>query len=432
MTPPTVRLYGATVASSRIGTGFFFLINTWLIVDITGRASSAALSLIMTVLPGLLLSPAIGLTIDRGDAARLAYRADLFRWAMLLAYAAIYASGHASAPLAYAISFLVALGNEVQVLSWRAALVRHAGADQVLRLNATTVVTGQTGQMLGAAASGVVLASIGAAATVAVASVTYLLAALFGWLTARRLTHAAGLPAHLPAHLPAQSARPAGTHAKHYWRDLRAGLSHIAERPEIAFFYGLFVANMSVVFGMNAMLAPFVREELHLGAAAFGKIDAGYALGAIAGGFFVVRLANRFGRRAVLLLGLGMAALCLLALAECRGQVGAFAAYAGLGACFQSSIVALSAAQCATDAAYQGRVSATFNAMNGLAGLIVYAIVAASAGHHLYRQIYVGQASALALLIPLVLLLSRASRIARGLTPAPPPAPAASLSPSSG
>ncbi|NYH16218.1 hypothetical protein [Paraburkholderia bryophila] len=39
MTAHTIRLYGATTASSKIGTGFFFLINTWLIIDITGHAS---------------------------------------------------------------------------------------------------------------------------------------------------------------------------------------------------------------------------------------------------------------------------------------------------------------------------------------------------------------------------------------------------------
>jgi predicted MFS family arabinose efflux permease len=422
MTPHTIRLYGATTASSKIGTGFFFLINTWLIIDITGHASSAALSLIMTVLPGLLLSPAIGLMIDRGDPARLAYRADLFRWAMLLAYAALYAGGHATAASAYAISFLVALGNEVQVLSWRAALARDASADDMLRLNALTVVTGQTGQVLGAAASGIVLASIGAAATVCVAGATYLLAGVFGWLTARRLA-AAGHAAPI--------SQGEGK-SKHYWRDLRAGGAHIVERPEIGFFYGLFVANMSVVFGMNAMLAPFVREELHLSAAAFGKIDAGYALGAIVGGFFVVRLANRFGRRTVLLLGLGIAAACLLAFSACRGQVAAFAIYAGLGASFQSSVIALSTAQRATDSAYQGRVSASFNAINGLAGLVVYVIVAASAGHHLYRQLYLAQASALALLIPVVLLASRQRRIGLLLTPAPSVSmPASSLPASS-
>ena len=170
MTLATRRLYAAAIASAKINTGFFFLINTWLIIDITGRPSSAALSLVMTILPSLLLSPVIGVIVDRGHPARLAYRAEFFRWAVLIGYGLLYASGLATEALGYCVSFCVALGNEVQVLSWRAALVRSVGREQLFRLNALTVVGGQTGQMVGAAASGILLATAGAFATIALAS----------------------------------------------------------------------------------------------------------------------------------------------------------------------------------------------------------------------------------------------------------------------
>ena len=126
MTPQTVRLYGAAIASAKIGTGFFFLINTWLIIEITGHPSSAAITLVMTILPSLLLSPLIGLAVDRSEPAQLAWRAEVFRWLVLMSYGLLYAAGYATAPIAYLVSFLIALGNEIQVLAWRAALARHA------------------------------------------------------------------------------------------------------------------------------------------------------------------------------------------------------------------------------------------------------------------------------------------------------------------
>ncbi|WP_031361138.1 MFS transporter [Caballeronia sordidicola] len=410
MTPQTVRLYGVSIATAKIGTGFFFLINTWLVIGITGRPSSAAISLVMTVLPGLLLSPIIGLALDRCQPARLACQADLLRWIVLVGYGLLYATGWATAPAAYAVSFLIALGNEIQVLSWRTAVAREASPEQLFRLNALTVVTGQTGQILGAAASGIVLAAIGAAATVCVASTTYLLAALCGFVVARRMRVVEFGP------------RAAVSGAKKHLSDLRAGMRHISERPEIAFFYGLMLANMTMIFGINAMLAPFVREELRLGADAFGKIDAGYALGAIISGLFVVRLADRFGRRTILVLGFLVAASSLFAFAQCGGFLAAFVAYVGLGVSFQSSVIALSAAQRATDPHYQGRVTASFNALNGAAGLLIYGVVAISAGHHLYRQLYVCQAATMLILIPIVVIASRRYRINRFLAreePAP-------------
>ncbi|WP_323120713.1 MFS transporter [Burkholderia alba] len=409
VTPQTVRLYGATIASAKIGTGFFFLINTWLIIEITGRASSAAITLVMTILPSLLLSPAIGLAVDRSQPARLAWRAEVLRWIVLTGYGGLYAMGYATASLAYSVSFLIALGNEIQTLSWRAALAREATSQEIFRLNALTVVTGQTGQIFGAAASGLALATIGAAATIGVASSTYLLSALTGFVVARRM------------HAAPPLSRAAASRPRRHASDLREGLRHIAQRPAIAFFYGLMLANLTVIFGINAMLAPFVREELHLDAAAFGKIDAGYALGAIASGFFVVRLADRLGRRTVLMLAFLVAALSLLVFAQCHGLAVAFATYVGLGVSFQSSVIALSAAQRATDPLYQGRVGATFNVLNGVAGLVVYGIVAMSAGRHLYRQLYLWQAASMLILIPVVAFASRRAGVGQFLQSEHPP-----------
>ena len=412
MTPSTVRLYAAAIATAKIGTGFFFLINTWLIIEITGRPSSAALTLVMTILPSLLLSPFIGLAVDRGQPARLAYRAELLRWAVLIAYGTLYGTGRATEAIGYAVSFCVALGNEIQVLAWRAALIRAVPPERMLRLNALTAVGGQSGQILGAAASGIVLAAIGPVATVGLASSTYLISAGLGWLVSRRL----------PLQVLPPDAIERGP--RRHLSDLRAGLRHIAERPEIGFFYGLMLANMTVIFGINGMLAPFVREELRLGAAAFGQIDAGYALGAILSGLAIARLAQRFDRRAILVLGFVTMAASLFAFSQARGLVPAFLPYVGLGIGFQTSVLALSLAQQATDPAFQGRVNATFNMLNGLAGLILYGIVALSAGHHLYRQLYLGQASLMLALVPVILIASRQGRIGRLLRPPPPRGPA--------
>jgi Major Facilitator Superfamily len=416
MTPSTVRLYAAAIASAKIGTGFFFLINTWLVIELTGRPASGAVALVVTILPSLLLSPLIGLVVDRSQPARLAYRAELLRWLTLAGYAALYGAGLASEGLAYAVGFCIALGNEVQLLAWRAALTRSVPAGQLLRLNALTVVGGQAGQILGAAASGIVLAVAGAVPTLALAGTTYLVSAGFGALVSHRL----GL--QKPA--AATGARGLGRH----FRDLRAGIAHILLRPEISFFYLLILANLTVIFGINAMLAPFVREELLLGPDAFGKIDAGYALGAILGGLVVVRLARSIGRLPILLLGFLLMAASLFAFAQSQGLVAAFILYAGLGISFQTSVLSLSLAQQATDPAIQGRVNAAFNMLNGLAGLIIYGVVAASAGHHLYRQLYLVQAALMLAIIPMLLLARRHRRIAALLAPAPDidPAPTAS------
>ncbi len=406
MTPATVRHYGLAIAAAKIGTGLFFLINTWLIIDITGHASSAAIALVMTVLPGILCSPFLGVLVDRSQPARLAVGAELLRGGVLVVYACLYKLGLATAAVGYGVGFCVALGNELQVLCWRAAIGRGASPEQMFRLNALTVAGGQTGQVIGAAASGFALALFGGAATVLLAAATFFASSAFGLLVARRLD---GLE-------PAPASRARGLRS--WLTELGAGLRHIAQRPQIAFFYLLILANLTVIFGINGLLAPFVRAELGLGPEAFGKIDAGYALGAIAGGLAVVRLSRRFGQRRVLLAGFLLAAASLWTFAHGHGLALPLLAYAGLGLAFQTNVISLSAAQLAAGPAFQGRVNASFSLLNGLVGLAVYGLIAWCSAHHQFRPFYAAQAVTMLVVFGLVLVSTRRGVISRLLRPA--------------
>ena len=408
MTPTTVRLYGLAIASAKVGTGVFFLVNTWLMIDITGHASSAAIALVMTVLPSIVLAPFLGVLVDRSQPARLAVVADLFRGGALLAYAALHKAGLANAALGYGVGFCVATGNELQVLCWRAAIGRGAAPAQVFRLNALTVAGGQTGQVIGAAISGFALARAGAVATVVLTAATFVASAGFSLLVARRLD----------ATEPAPTTRARGL--RHSFAELGAGLRHIGQRPQIAFFYLLILANLTVIFGINGMLAPFVREELRLGPEAFGKIDAGYALGAIAGGLAIVRLSQRLGKRRVLLGASLLMAAGLWVFAHGSGLAVPLLAYMGLGLAFQANVISLSAAQLAADPAFQGRVNASFGLLNGLVGLTIYALIAWCAGHHLLRPFYEAQALTMLAVFGVVLVSTRRGEVARLLRPIVP------------
>jgi hypothetical protein len=94
-------------------------------------------------------------------------------------------------------------------------------------------------------------------------------------------------------------------------------------------------------------------------------------------------------------------------------MIGATLPYIGLGASFQGSVIALSAAQRATDPACQGRVAACFNTLNGLMGLAVYGLVALVADWQGYRLLYLAQAGFMLALLPAVLWASRRDRIGR-------------------
>lgn len=408
MNTTSIRQYAAAIGFARIGTSVFFLINTWLIMEISGKPSSAAISLIMTILPSLLLSPLLGVLVDRRQPIRLAYTAEVIRFLVLACYATLYAAGKASTSIGYVVSFMIALGGEIQLLAWRATLTSAASSGQMHKLNTLTSIWAQSGQVLGVVASGLILAKFGAVPTIVISASAFLISAWLGML----LSHRLGNTVSMVFPLSTVTGR-----IHNHFSALKSGLSHIIERPEVTFFYGLILANVTVLYTINSMLAPFVRDELHLGPDAFGKIDAAFAIGMIVSGLMAVRLTDQFGRYRIMVAGFITMALSITVLAFSHNFLVALLAYGGIGISFQTSILSLTLAQEATELEFQGRVNSTFNILNGIAGLIIYGLSVVVSQRRLYREFYFAEAILILAVVPIILMYGRRPHVARLLNP---------------
>ncbi|UOE77176.1 MFS transporter [Parageobacillus thermoglucosidasius] len=73
---------GTTV--SMFGTGMQFIANSWLAIKLTRASFSVAVVLVCAAIPGILLSPFIGVFVDRWDRRLLSVYMDLFRAAIVL------------------------------------------------------------------------------------------------------------------------------------------------------------------------------------------------------------------------------------------------------------------------------------------------------------------------------------------------------------
>lgn len=396
MNQKMIALYSITMTISKIGNGFFFFINTWLALELTGHVSTGAISLIMTIIPSLIFSPLMGVLVDYRRAEIIAATAEILRCVILLIYAVSYKWGIVAVPLVYSVSFCVAFGSELQLLAWRAALARQTNSTQMLRLNAITVVCGQSGVVFGAATSGILFMNFGALSTLLLASLTFFIAGILTVFISRNITMRRSTLVTLSNKF----------NFRQHICELQAGFKHIFENPQISFFYLLILINITVLYSINSMLAPFVREELHLYSDAFGKIDASYSIGAIVGGLLVVRLANQYGYRICIMFGFIILAISLGLFSQANGLLLALVSYVGIGMSCQSSILLLTLAQKCTDTNYQGRVYATFNILNGFSGLVVYSLVAITARFHIYREIFFVEAVGI-MILTIWLLFSR-------------------------
>ena len=389
--------YATAMFFSRAGTGIFFFINTWIVIDLTGQATSAAISLLIAVLPSLFLSMTIGSMADKYPAIKLVLFSECTRCLTLLVYASLFVMDRASPAFAYSISFLMSICAEIQLLSWRVILATFATHEKNFKLNALSVTSGQAGVIIGATGSGMLFVALGPTFTIAIASTIF-------WASSCCIAYMAKA-----LHSPCASAITKISTPNHLVAHLRSileGFQYITQQPRLIGYYLLILLNTNILYMSNALLAPFVKGPLNLNANAYGQIDAAYSIGAIIGGLIIVKLTQRLGTLKITLLGLTTLALSLFIFAQSEAFLLAFFSYIGIGLGCQTSIVSLSHAQRITDPTLHGRAYATLNTLTGFFGVLVFILSTQFTSHEELRNMFEYQAIA----VTTVLLIIGASK----------------------
>lgn len=366
-------------------------------IDLTGYATSAAISLLIATLPSLFLSMIIGSMADKYPAIKLVLFSECTRCLTLLVYASLFVMDRASPAFAYSISFLMSICAEIQLLSWRVILATFATHEKNFKLNALSVTSGQAGVIIGATGSGMLFLALGPTFTIAIASTIF-------WVSSCCIAYMAKA-----LHSPCASAITKISTPNHLVAHLRSileGFQYITQQPRLIGYYLLILLNTNILYISNALLAPFVKGPLNLNANAYGQIDAAYSIGAIIGGLIIVKLTQRLGTLKITLLGLTTLALSLFIFAQSEAFLLAFFSYIGIGLGCQTSIVSLSHAQRITDPTLHGRAYATLNTLTGFFGVLVFILSTQFTSHEELRNMFEYQAIA----VTTVLLIIGASK----------------------
>lgn len=315
---PEYRKYFIAALLASIGSGMYFVAVSWYLFKTSGSTMSIGWAFIATTLPGLLLSPMVGVLVDRWNPKHVCAAADLLRCAILLLLAAGIATGGLRPVHIYVASFFIALcDNFFQPAI--AALVRDlVSTDKLLPANIVGSMASQVGTLLGASIGGFAVAALGTDTVVAINACTFLASAgLLVWIQTVHRPTAVALPSR---------ASDGGVIAQFR----RA----VVETPQRAFLLMIVVQQVLAyltVFVCNTLLPGFVVRELKAGTEAFGLIDAGWGVGALAGGLLLNTLLKRGSAARVGAACLVAFALGLITLAAAQTAVHATLAYLALG-----------------------------------------------------------------------------------------------------
>ena len=275
--------FGQMVSVS--GTWMQTVAQNWLVLSITDSGVALGVTVALQFLPMLLFGMWGGLIADRFDKRRVLFVTQVVPMVLALVMFVLVATGAVALWMIYALAFLLGLVFMVDMPTRQSFVVEMVGPDEMPNAVGLNSAMFNTGRVVGPAAAGVLIATVGTASTFLVNAASYV--AVLAALAAMR-----------PAELfpQARSARAPGA--------IRAGLRYVWTTPVLRSTV-LLVAVVGT-FGMNftVVLPLLARYTFDGGAPLYGWLTSAMSLGSLLG---ALTAAGRVGPTRKMLIGSGAA-----------------------------------------------------------------------------------------------------------------------------
>ena len=169
------RLWLAQIVSE-IGDWFYTLAIYSLLLQLTGRASSVALALVLQVLPQTFIGPVAGVINDRVRRKRVMIVADLAR--MIIVFAMLLVRSRSTVWLAYPLLLLETLMAAFFEPARTSVVPNITAREDVLMANTLSSATWSVNLLIGASVGGVVAALLGRDAVFMLNALSFLVSAM--------------------------------------------------------------------------------------------------------------------------------------------------------------------------------------------------------------------------------------------------------------
>jgi len=238
------RLWIAQIISEN-GDWFYTLAIYSLLLDLTGKASSVALALVLQVLPHTLLGPLAGMVNDRFSRRKIMIATDLLR--MLIVACMLLVRSRGSVWVIYPLLFLETVMVAFFEPARNAVIPNIVAEGDVIVANTLSSATWSFDLAIGSVLGGIVAALLGRDAVFVLNALSFLASAL---LISRM-------------HFAESHADEANRHPEDQgagWSSIRAGFHYIARDPKLAAVVSL-KAGVSIL-GASWVLLPVMGERI--------------------------------------------------------------------------------------------------------------------------------------------------------------------------
>jgi DHA3 family macrolide efflux protein-like MFS transporter len=273
---------------SQSGDLVFVVALLWLVLEVTGSVFAVGLVVAVTLLPGVLLGPFLGVYIDRWDRRRILIVTNVLEGVVVAALSGLILAHTIDLPLILAVVFILGTGSQVVRTAANATIPLVVARDDLGPANSLMTFSSSFNQVVGLAVGGVVVALFGVTLPIEYDSLSFFAAALI----------LVGVAAAFGQPSVADASKP-----PRFSEEFAEGIRFIRENR---FLVELIVLAAFLNFfgnAVGALFAPYSKLVLHGGAATYGFLGATLAVGAIVGAAFVGSVNTRTSSGKYVLVG---------------------------------------------------------------------------------------------------------------------------------
>jgi MFS family permease len=265
---PNYRRYIAGQSVSLTGTWMQMAAQSWLVLTITGSATTLGVIVALQTLPVLLLGPYGGVIADRVDKRRLMVALQIAMGVQALILGVLTVTGAVQLWEIGALAAMLGLNNAFENPARQSFMLELVGPDNLRNAVTLNSVLVNVARVLGPALAGVMIATVGEGVCFLVNAASFL-AVVASLATLDRSAIAPSPP----------SGREPG--------QLREGLRYVRRTPELGVPLAMMALAGCLAYEFQVTLPVMARQGLHVGAAGFGFMTAAMGVGAVVGGLVV-------------------------------------------------------------------------------------------------------------------------------------------------
>jgi len=353
---PSMLWHLGSCFTATLGGGVFYIVSTWVLLTIHNSVSAVAINMACFWLPGAVLTPFIGVIVDRVSRKQVVVFTNIGRVLLLVASYPVF-THHISSYGIYLISLVMGCLIQFYIPAVMTLVREIVPEEDLLYANSTIDIVYEVGNVLGIASAGILMTWCSPIEVISMIGVVFVISAI---CSAFIKSHA----------IPSEKERTLAS----FFNDMQDGWHYIRDVDGLFQIYSIQMLVFVVFMTSPILLAPFAKDILQVSTLQFGNIEACLSLGVVLGGFVAPILVDWFSLTRVLVVVLVGLGICFALFSQVTHLVSAEVIYFFLGLFLAAWPLIVTEAQSMTALEFQGRVQATFNAGSSVIILIVYAL----------------------------------------------------------